>query len=121
MAINYVREGKTLTYSNTGSAIAAGSLIVIGHTLGVALVDIAATSGVGEVAIEGVFTLPKVTTAVITAGMMLLCDVSDSNKFDVATASPAAGDITYGATAMEAAGNGTTTVAVKLHPGGVKA
>lgn len=120
MATNYVRDGATLTYSNSGSEIAAGAAVIAGNTIGVALTDIAATTGIGELAVEGVFTLPKVSGAVIAAGEMVMWDAS-AGAFDDSAATPASGDITYGATAMEAAGNGVTSLKVKLHAGGVKA
>ena len=59
-------------------------------------------------------TLPKVTTAVIPQGSHLIWDVS-ATKFDVGTATPATGDVSGPpAVAFEAAGNGATTLAVKL-------
>lgn len=57
MATTYVRDGKTLTYSNAGSAIASGDVVLMADTVGVAIADIAATTGQGAVQIEGVFNL----------------------------------------------------------------
>lgn len=114
MTSKFVQPGKVLQYANSGSAIAAGDVVVIGKILGVALVDIAATSGVGSVMIDGVFTLPKVTTAVIPQGSHLLWDVS-AGKFDVGTATPATGDVSGPpAVAFAAGANGDTTLQVKL-------
>lgn len=114
MAKNYVQEGDIINWTNsTGSAVASGDVVVIGQTLGVALVAIAA-GAVGAVALEGVFTLPKVTGAVIAAGETLVWDVS-AGKFDDNQATPAAGDISgAAAVAFEAAGNGATTLKVRL-------
>ena len=113
MTSKYVQPGKVLQYTNAGSAISAGDVVVIGKILGVALVAIA-NGATGSVAIEGVFTLPKVTAAVIPQGSNLLWDVS-ATKFDVGTATPATGDVSGPpAVAFEAAGNGATTLAVKL-------
>ena len=92
MAKNYVQEGDVINWTNgTGSAVDAGAVVVIGQTLGVALVGIAA-GAVGAVALEGVFTLPKVSGAVIAAGESLVWDVS-AGKFDDNAATPATGDI----------------------------
>lgn len=114
MANTYVQPGHTLTWANgTGSAVAVGSVVVIGQTLGVALVDIA-NGASGAVAIDGVFALPKVATAVIAVGESLLWDVS-VGKFDAKSATPATGDISGAAAlAFESAGNGATTLKVKL-------
>lgn len=114
MTSKYVQPGKVLQYANaSGSTIAAGDVVVIGKILGVALVSIA-NGATGSVAVEGVFTLPKVTTAVIPQGSHLIWDVS-ATKFDVGTATPATGDVSGPpAVAFEAAGNGATTLAVKL-------
>ena len=57
MATTYVRDGKTLTYSNTGAAISSGDVVLMSNTVGVAIADIAATTGTGAVQIEGVWTL----------------------------------------------------------------
>lgn len=112
MTSKYVQPGKVLQYT-AGSNIASGDVVVIGKILGVALNAIA-SGATGSVAIDGVFTLPKVTTAVIPQGSHLLWDVS-AGKFDVGTATPATGDVSGPpAVAFEAAGNGATTLAVKL-------
>lgn len=112
MTSKYVQPGKVLQYT-ASSAIAAGDVVVVGKILGVALTDIA-NGATGSVAIDGVFTLPKVTTAVIPQGSHLLWDVS-AGKFDVGTATAATGDVSGPpAVAFEAAGNGATTLAVKL-------
>ena len=90
-----------------------GDVIKMGATLGVALDDL--TSGVtGSVAIQGVFELPKVTGAVIAQGESLVWDVS-AGGFDDNLAAPASGDVSgASAIAWESAGNGVTTLAVRL-------
>ena len=65
MATNFVQDGNVIDYSNSGSAISSGDLVVMGETLGVALVDIAATTGTGAVAVTGVYNFAKVSGAVI--------------------------------------------------------
>lgn len=117
MADSYQQEGKVITYANSGSAIAAGDVVVMGHTIGIALTDIAATTGTGAVAVEGVFSgVPKVTAAVFTQGEKLIWDVS-AGKFDDSAATPATGDITGGAVAWVAGAADETTCTIKLTPG----
>lgn len=122
MATNFVQPGKTMSWTNgTGNAVASGSLVIVGQVLGVALVNIAA-GATGAVMLEGVFTLPKVSGAVIAAGESLVWDVS-AGAFDDNAATPATGDISGAcAFAFEAAGNGATTLKVCLTgvPGTVK-
>jgi len=117
MATTYKGPGEVLTYPNTGSAITNGDRIELGTSieqmLGIALEDIAATTGVGAVAISGVFDLPKVSGAVIVAGDAVFWDTS-ANAVDDDAATKATGDFTCGV-AMESAGNGVTTIAVKLN------
>ena len=114
MARNSIADGNIINYENSGSAIVSGEVVLVGATLGVAQVDIAATTGSGAVALEGVFTVPKVSGAVIAQGESLSWDIS-AGAFDDDAATAAAGDVT-GASAMafESAGNGVTTLAVKF-------
>ena len=112
MSTNYIQDGDVIQYT-AGSDITAGSVVVMGNTLGVALVDIA-NGATGSVAIKGVFSLPKASAAVIAQGESLTWDVSAGN-FDDNAASPASGDITGAAAlAFAAAAATTTTVQVKL-------
>jgi predicted RecA/RadA family phage recombinase len=83
-------------------------VVKIGQILGVALVDIAAGAS-GSVQIRGVFTVPKVSGAVIAQGESLMWDVS-AGAFDDKAAVPATGDVTGPpAVAFESAGNGVTS------------
>ncbi|MBP7625290.1 MAG: DUF2190 family protein [Xanthomonadales bacterium] len=117
MSTNKVEDGKVIVYANTGSAITAGSIVVMSHIIGVALVDIAATTGTGAVAIEGVFSgIPKVTAAVFVKGEKLLWDSSVS-KFDDSAAVAASGDILGAVVAWEAGTSSDTTCTIKLTPG----
>lgn len=110
---NYIQPGNTITWTNgTGAAVAAGDVVVLKHTIGVAAVDIADGAS-GEVSLAGVYTLPKASAAVVVAGEKLLWDASESN-FDDSAATPASGDILGSAIAIEGAGNGATTVKAKL-------
>lgn len=120
MTTKYVQDGRVIQYTNTGAAKTSGQVIVIGANndamLGVAMTDIAATTGVGSVAIQGVFKLPAASAAVIKAGERVMWDVS-AGEFDDNLATPAAGDVSEGATAVADSGNGVTTVDVLLTPG----
>ncbi len=116
MTTNFVQRGDVVNYT-AGANIAAGDLVVMGHTIGVALTDIA-NGATGAVAIEGVFTVPKVSAAVFAVGEKLILDVSATPPaFDDSAATPASGDITGGAVAMVAGANLETTCVVKLTPG----
>jgi predicted RecA/RadA family phage recombinase len=114
MAKNYVLSGDVLDWTNnSGGAKTSGSVVAIGNTLGVCLVDIAA-SAVGAVQLSGVFSVPKVSAAVIAVGETLTWDAS-AGGFDDNLATPATGDITgASAIAWESAVGGVTTMLVKF-------
>lgn len=116
MATNFVSDGNVINWTNgTGSAVSSGDVVAMGHCIGIALVDIA-NGATGSVALEGVFTVPKVSAAVFTQGEKLIWDASAS-AFDDSAATPATGDITGGAVAWIAGANTETTCTVKLTPG----
>jgi predicted RecA/RadA family phage recombinase len=114
MAKNFQQPGDVITWTNgTGSAVVSGQVVRVGNILGVALVDIASTAS-GSVALSGVFTVPKVSAAVIAQGESLTWDASAA-AFDDNAAAPATGDVTGPpAVAFQAAGNGVTSMAVKF-------
>lgn len=114
MASTYISGGEVIDWTNgTGSAVSSGDVVKVGATLGVALVDIA-NGATGAVAVNGVFTCPKVSGAVIAAGERLVWDVS-AGAFDDSAATPATGDVSgESAMAWEAAGSGVTSIAVRF-------
>lgn len=117
MATNYVQDGSVIQWTNGGSAVSSGDVVVIGSNgdaiLGVALVDIA-NGETGSVQIEGVFDLPKVDAAVIAQGEYVIWD-SSAGKFDDNAATPASGDVSDGAIAWEDLGATTSeNIKVKL-------
>jgi len=113
MATNYVQEGATIAWTNAGTAVSSGDVVVIGAMLGVALVDIA-NGAAGSVAIEGVYTVDKLDAAVIAVGTFVSWDSSGS-VFDDASMTGATGDVKTGATAMETKGATTSeTIDIKL-------
>lgn len=112
----YQEKGDVVQYTNAGSAIAAGAVVGLKHCVGIALTDIAASTGVGSVALEGVFQVPKTTGTAWANGEKLLWDVSAS-KFDGSGAAPATGDIMGAAIAFGAALSADAVAYVKLTPG----
>jgi predicted RecA/RadA family phage recombinase len=65
---NFVKDGKTMTWTNaTGTAVKSGDLVPVGDTFGVAAGDIA-NGAIGELCMEGVFTLPAVNNAAFAQG-----------------------------------------------------
>lgn len=113
---NFVEHGQTLVWTNgTGGAVTAGDPVAVGAQIGVAVDDIA-NGAVGVLCMEGVFTLPKVSAAVIAAGEEIIWDTS-ADAFDDNAATPATGDVSKACVAWEAAGDGVTTLAVKINTG----
>jgi predicted RecA/RadA family phage recombinase len=117
MTVKFVQVGAVVNYT-AGGTIAAGDLIVMSHTLGVALKG-GSSGDVIPVAIEGVFeNIPKVSAAVFVVGEKLVLDVSATpDAFDDSAMTPATGDVTGAAIAMVAGSNGQTTCTIKLTPG----
>lgn len=112
MAKTFIQEGKVLDYT-AASAVKSGDVIAMGQLLGVALDDIAAGE-TGPVQVDGVWELPKLSTAVINQGESVNWDAS-ANEFDANSATPAAGDLTGGCVAAADAANGDAVVWVKLN------
>ncbi|MCR9258220.1 MAG: DUF2190 family protein [Pseudomonadaceae bacterium] len=120
MSSSFVREGKTLVYTNGGSAIVGGSVVIVGDLVAVAGEDIA-NGATGVLYLEGEFLLPKVSGAEIGIGEKVIWDDS-ADAFEDSAATPASGDVSGAAFATQTAGSGTTTVNVKLaNPGSVTA
>jgi len=93
------------------AALAAGQVVRVGNVLGVNSAPVA-IGETGQLATQGVFECPKVTTAVITQGAPLQWDASDA-KFTTTADALETGDVTGpGFYAWAAAGNGATTVLV---------
>lgn len=112
MARNFVQPGEVIDHT-AGANITSGSVVKVGALLGVALTDIA-NGDTGPVQITGVFTVPKVSGAVIAQGERLVWDVS-AGAFDDSAATPATGDVSgEAAVAFEAAGNGVTSLKVRF-------
>ena len=119
----YVKgEKQTINYTCTGAVVVDeirvfGATNAAGASVGVAQVA-GATGDVIACSIEGVYTMPAVTGAVITQGETVNWD-SSAGKVDDASHTAAAGDIAdFGvAMASKAAAATATTIVVKLLPG----
>lgn len=77
MAIGHVATGNVVPYTNAGSTtIAAGTVVEFAAMIGVAVGDIPA-GGTGQLAVSGVWILPKDETLAITQGDKLYWDASN--------------------------------------------
>jgi len=104
---NYIQEGRMITGAAPAGGVTFGDGVVIGALFGVA----SKTAAAGEtvtIATEGVFDLPKLASAIIAVGDKVSWD-DTAKQINV----PGAGRYPIG-TAIEAAGNGITTVRVRL-------
>lgn len=118
MSRTYRSPGNTIPWTNdTAAAVVSGELVAFGNVIGVALGDIAIGAS-GDLSIEGIHEVAKVSTADALVGTLLQLDVTQTpNALEDAAATPASGDITGGALCIAAAASGATVVQVKLLPG----
>jgi len=105
---NYIQEGNTITVT-APAAVLSGDYVVVGAIRGVACYDAASGAAV-EVATEGVFTLPKVAADAVAAGDLLYWDATAGK----ATKAAGTGSKPLVGVAVKAAGNGVSSVDVKL-------
>lgn len=109
MAVNEKSPGTTVNYSNTGSAIAAGAAVVVGNRIGIAINDIAATSGTGPVKMVGEQLVTKATGSAWAIGDPIYFDES------AVSFSPIPGSSSkFAGLAWRAAASGDTTGYVAL-------
>ena len=117
MANNHVMRGKHLDYTNNGSgAIKSGQFLLVGSLGAVALVDIA-VGKTGSVAIEEVYSLPKVTGAIAQGAKVYWAAAGDpvgGVAGSGALTTTASGNTLAGIAAIAAA-SGDATVALKLN------
>jgi len=104
---NYIQEGRMITVAAPAGGVTSGDGVVIGALFGVASKTAAAGEAV-TIATTGVFDLPKLVSAVIAAGDKVSWDDA-AKQVNV----PGTGRYPIG-TAIEAAGNGTIIVRVRL-------
>jgi len=118
MATNIYNSNHMISvdWTNAGSAISSGDIVVMGSTgdatLGVALVDIA-NGASGSVGTNCGVTAAKVSAAVFADGESLIWDSSVS-KFDDNQATAASGDVSGSTRADVAGANTETTCSVWL-------
>jgi len=104
---NYLQNGHIVRVTTPAGGIASGDALIVGSIFGIAAYSSAEGDPV-ELSTTGVFQLPKASAAVLTVGARVAWDNSAK---EVTT--PAAGRFPIG-TAVEAAGNGVISVAVRL-------
>lgn len=104
---NFVQNGDRIQFV-AGAATASGAGVKIGVRVGVAVGDVA-NGATGVAAMEGVFTLPKLSTDVVAIGVLLYWD--DTNKRLTVTAS----GNTQAGYAQSAAGGTVSTVDIMLN------
>lgn len=115
MTIAYVQEGGVARYTATAASVSAGDVVVMNSLIGIALNDIAQGS-TGEVAIRGIFRVPKVKTDEIDLGEEVAYIVG-SSKFGSVPVTPAAGDIAGSCISMGFYDDEAETMLVKLNIG----
>lgn len=106
---NYVQPGKVINVI-APAAKTSGDGVLVGRLFGVATKD-AGSGAELPIIVEGVVSLPKLSTDVVTIGAVLYWDNTNSRLTLVVTSNFPVG------LAVSAAGNGVTTVWVKLIPG----
>lgn len=103
----------TITVPAPAGGVTSGVPFILGTLLAIPVCS--AAEGVPvAVKIEHAFTLPKLSSAVIAAGAKVHWDTGAN---EVIVASTTTGDLENFGVAIAAAGNGVTTVVVKLTPG----
>jgi predicted RecA/RadA family phage recombinase len=108
MAKNHIEEGKSMPWTNsTGSAVAAGTTLLVGSILCVALGNIA-VGAEGQLATEEVWEVAKEAPLVIAQGDQLYWDAANS----VATKTDT--DVPCGKAFAETL-SASTTVLIKLN------
>jgi predicted RecA/RadA family phage recombinase len=104
---NYIQNGHIVRVTTPTGGIASGDPLIVGSIFGVAAYSSTEGDSV-ELSTTGVFQLPKASAAVLAVGARVAWD--DAAK-EVTTL--AGGRYPIGV-ALEAAGNGVTSVAVRL-------
>lgn len=104
---NYIQPGNIVTVTAPTGGVSSGDGVIIGNLFGIAAKTAAQGESV-EIAATGVYDLPKLSSAVITVGARVSWDTTgkqvvlpDEDMYPIGTA-------------LTAAGNGITTVRVRL-------
>lgn len=104
---NYIQPGDVITVT-APATVASGAGVLIGSLFGIAAGD-AETGEPLDLATRGVFTMPKESAHVISVGEPVYFDDAAGDVGEEDTAHLARIGV-----AVEAAGNGATSVAVRL-------
>lgn len=104
---NYVQAGNVVSVT-APAPVSSGNLVKVGSLFGVAVTDAGAGSAV-ELAVGGVFLLPKATTDAIAVGDKVYWD--NTNKVVTVTAT----NNTLIGVALSAAGNPSGSVTIRLN------
>lgn len=110
---NFRQNGDVLTFT-AGATITSGMIVKVGSLFGVAVTDVA-NGDPGELALTGVFTLPKTTGSgtALTVGAPVYFDTSAAATGAVSGDDESAANPLCGY-AFTAAADGVATVEVKL-------
>lgn len=108
MAKNYVQEGDVLNFTAGGAAVASGAVVLLGARIGISMGDVAANA-TGTASVTGVWQIAKLATDVVAQGADLYWDAANSRL------TTTAGGNTKAGYAAGAAGNGVTTVNIKIN------
>ncbi|KAA1052958.1 DUF2190 family protein [Azospirillum argentinense] len=104
---NFIQSGNLIEVTAPAGGVTSGDGTVIGSLFGIA--GSSAVEGTSvTIATKGVFELPKLSTAILATGGKVSWD-ADNSRCDA----PGTGKYPIGV-AVEAAGNGTSTVKVRL-------
>ena len=106
MATNYVQAGSQLTLT-APELVSSGAVVIAGSIAGVALGGASAGQTV-DVAVAGVFDLPKVGAQILSLGEPVFWDAAADLVTETASGNTRIG------TVVKAAGAGVATVAVRL-------
>lgn len=105
----YKPHGK-IDYTNAGAAISPNAIVAIGRYVGMALNDIAASTGLGPVAVMDIVQVTKTAGTAWTQGLEIFWDAGASSFTTVPTGN------TFAGFAAEAATSGATTGYLDLCP-----
>lgn len=106
----FIQPGNSLDLIAPAGGVVSGTPLLIGESILAVPVASKAATEIFAGQVEGVFLLPKLTADVMAAGVKVNFN-DTNNEFQNATT-----DLDDSATVVEAAGNGDTTVKVKLTP-----
>lgn len=111
---NFYKPGDYIDYVNAGSAISAGDIVQAGDIIGVAVNDIAASTGVGPLLIKGIIKVTKTGSQAWTLGQTVY--YAGSNTFTTVASGNARAGV---AAAAVGSGSGETTgyVLINTTPG----